>query len=220
MAASREPADAPTSGEAGSISRHLARVRDGDTDSLSVLWERYYRALLTVARQRLGPRHRRMADEDDVVNRAFESFYAAISQGRLPDVRNRDGLWRVLLTITANQATDEIRRQNAAIRGGGNVMGDSGLRRLNPHATGDPFHQILSEDPTPEFVIAVQEEFQKRLAVLPNQELRDVALRKLEGYLNREIADELGVSPRWVERKLQTIRTLWLDLEDTASHDG
>ena len=39
--------------------------------------------------------------------------------------------------------------------------------------------------------------------------LRSVALRKMEGYSNHEIAVQLGCAPRTVARKLRRIRTLW-----------
>ena len=46
------------------------------------------------------------------------------------------------------------------------------------------------------------------LEILP-QDLAQIAVLKLEGYLNREIADELKCHEGTVERKLQVIRLLW-----------
>jgi hypothetical protein len=40
-------------------------------------------------------------------------------------------------------------------------------------------------------------------------QLRSVAVWKMEGYTNAEIADKLGCVPVTVERKLQLIRSLW-----------
>ena len=50
---------------------------------------------------------------------------------------------------------------------------------------------------------------QELLELLPDESLQHVAVRKLEGYSNREIAVELGIALRSVERKLQCIRTIW-----------
>jgi DNA-directed RNA polymerase specialized sigma24 family protein len=44
---------------------------------------------------------------------------------------------------------------------------------------------------------------------LDNEMLRTVALRKLEGYRNSEIAAQLDCATRTVERKLRRIRALW-----------
>jgi DNA-directed RNA polymerase specialized sigma24 family protein len=45
--------------------------------------------------------------------------------------------------------------------------------------------------------------------LLKNEELRSVAVWKMEGYTNAEIAAKLGCVEGSVERKLRVIRTLW-----------
>ena len=47
------------------------------------------------------------------------------------------------------------------------------------------------------------------MGLLPEDSLRLVARRKLEGYTNAEVAAELGCVEATVERKLQRIRGLW-----------
>jgi DNA-directed RNA polymerase specialized sigma24 family protein len=42
-----------------------------------------------------------------------------------------------------------------------------------------------------------------------DSELRNVALRKVEGYSNEEIAAQLGCGLRTVERRLRLIRGIW-----------
>jgi DNA-directed RNA polymerase specialized sigma24 family protein len=55
------------------------------------------------------------------------------------------------------------------------------------------------------------EAFQALMGRLPNAEVRTVALRKLEGYTNAEIAKRLSCAESTVERRLRVIRTLWDD---------
>jgi DNA-directed RNA polymerase specialized sigma24 family protein len=43
----------------------------------------------------------------------------------------------------------------------------------------------------------------------PNLILRRIALLKLEGYSNKEIAQQLGCALRTVENRLMLIRSLW-----------
>jgi DNA-directed RNA polymerase specialized sigma24 family protein len=62
----------------------------------------------------------------------------------------------------------------------------------------------------------VAEEFRRRLEALPNDELRAVALAKMEGYNNAEIAARLAVAERTVERRLTLIRKLWREEEGAA----
>jgi DNA-directed RNA polymerase specialized sigma24 family protein len=46
---------------------------------------------------------------------------------------------------------------------------------------------------------------------LPDADLRSIALLKLMGYTNQEVAADLGCSIRRIERKLALIRTIWND---------
>ena len=48
------------------------------------------------------------------------------------------------------------------------------------------------------------------MGVRPDDQLRQIARRRLKGYTNAEIAKELGVIERTVERRLQLIRSLWV----------
>lgn len=53
------------------------------------------------------------------------------------------------------------------------------------------------------------ENLQYLLDRLQDDSHRRVALGKLEGYTNKELAERLGISLRSVERKLQIIRQTW-----------
>ena len=44
---------------------------------------------------------------------------------------------------------------------------------------------------------------------LRDDQMREIARRKLEGYSNAEIANQLGVVERTVERRLGMIRDYW-----------
>jgi DNA-directed RNA polymerase specialized sigma24 family protein len=48
-----------------------------------------------------------------------------------------------------------------------------------------------------------------RLLGLLNDDLRSVALAKMEDYTNQEIAEKLGCSLSTVERSLRLIRKIW-----------
>jgi ECF sigma factor len=38
-----------------------------------------------------------MADEEDVVQNAFHSFFQGLARGRFPQLNDRDNLWRLLV---------------------------------------------------------------------------------------------------------------------------
>jgi DNA-directed RNA polymerase specialized sigma24 family protein len=55
----------------------------------------------------------------------------------------------------------------------------------------------------------VAEECRRLLGLLDSEELRLIAVSRMEGYSTEEIATRLRCAPRTVERKLQRIRSLW-----------
>ena len=55
------------------------------------------------------------------------------------------------------------------------------------------------------------DDFTKLLARLDDKQLRQLALWKLEGYTNEEIAAKLDCKPATVEHKLRLIRRTWAE---------
>ena len=57
----------------------------------------------------------------------------------------------------------------------------------------------------------------KKLSKLDDEELEQVALRKLDGFTNDEVAERLGYSRRTIQRMLNVIRKCWEEeLGDSA----
>ncbi|MBI1915085.1 MAG: hypothetical protein HYS12_10160 [Planctomycetes bacterium] len=77
---------------AGDVTRWLQQLKAGDHDAVQPLWERYFRRLVGLARDRLRKLPRRTADEEDVALSAFDSFCRRAEEGRFPRLDDRDGL--------------------------------------------------------------------------------------------------------------------------------
>lgn len=189
----------------GSITRWIAKLEIGRVDEAQEqIWRRYFHRLAGLANVKLGETPRRTADEEDVAIAALHSFFGGVARGKYPSLKNRDDLWPLLAKITAHKALDQQRYVLAKKRGGGAVRGDSAL-------AGAPDKPLTLVDDAlpPDALVAISEECKRLLALLPDEQLRTIARRRLEGYKNAEIAKELGVIPRTVERRLQLIRSLW-----------
>ena len=76
------------------------------------------------------------------------------------------------------------------------------------------FDSLVGSDPTPESVVELQEVTERFLRKLEHERLRECARLKLSGYTNREIAEQLDVTERTVERKLMRIRHFWEMLDE------
>ena len=70
---------------------------------------------------------------------------------------------------------------------------------------------VLGKEPSPELSLQVADELEHLLGLLDDDRTRAIAVRKLEGQSNQQIADELPCALRTVERKLGLIRNLWKD---------
>ncbi|MCC6418695.1 MAG: RNA polymerase subunit sigma-70 [Gemmataceae bacterium] len=186
-----------------SVTFWLDQLKAGDREAVQPLWERYFGQLVVLARRRLQGVRRAAADEEDVALSAFDHFCRAVAVGRFPQLQDRDDLWRLLVVITERQAIDLARRQGRARRGGGLVVGESGIEGAGGLAA------VPAPEPTPEFAALLAEESERLLALLPDPVLRQLALLKLEGHANEAIAARLGCALRTVERKLALIRETW-----------
>jgi DNA-directed RNA polymerase specialized sigma24 family protein len=198
--------------DSGSISHWINQLKGGDPDAAQKLWEQYFHHLVRLARRKLHGARRREADEEDVALSAFASFCRGAEQGRFPQLADRNNLWRLLVVITARKALDLVAHQRRRKRGGGAVRGESALDDFAPspdRAAG--LEQVIGNAPTPAFAAQVAEEYQRLLDRLDDAELRSIALGKLEGYTNAEVATRLGCSVITVERRLRLIRRLWED---------
>jgi DNA-directed RNA polymerase specialized sigma24 family protein len=190
----------------GSVTVWLEAMKAGDAQGAQRLWEGYFQKLVGLARQKLMGRSRAAADEEDVALSAFDSFCRAAANNRFPQLHDRHDLWQILVLLTLRKTWWLIQHERTQKRGGGGVRHLSALQEAGTDAVGS--------EPTPAFAAQFAEEYRRRLEAL-NADMRAVALAKMEGHSNAEIAGILGVVERTVERRLELIRKLWRE-EDPA----
>ena len=193
--------------EQGSVSRWIDELRDGGDAATERLWHRYFDRLAHLARRRLRAASRAVADEEDIALSVFDSFFAGVERGRFPRLDDRHDLWAVLVTIAKRKAADYAERQARLKRGGGRVLDEAALAGADGEGLG--LAGMVSEEPTPEVVAETTDEVRRLFGLLPDESLRIIALLKMEGYSNEEIARRLDCALRSVERKLARIRNLW-----------
>ena len=194
-----------------SVTNWIGQFKVGNFAAAQDLWNRYFHRLVGLAREKLQGSPRRAADEEDAALSAFDSFFRGAEQGKFPRLQDRDDLWSLLVVITARKAVDLIQHERRKKRGGGRVLTEAELRDLANASVSIPgLDQFVGREPTPAFSAQVAEEFRRLLENLEDTELRSVALWKMEGHENNDIADKLGCVARTVERKLQTIRGIWI----------
>lgn len=202
-----------------SVTQWLDGLKVGSDTAAEKIWTGYFDQLLRLARSKLRTAPRRVADEEDVAISAFESFCQGVAVGRFPRLDDRHDLWRLLLTITERKAYRQVDREQRLKRGGGLVRGHSVFLKASDTQPGTLEDQVTSGEPTPEFAAELVEQFDHLLSVLDDDVLRKIALMKLEGYTNDEVASRLGFASRSVTRKLEVIRRVWSE-DDGSEEEG
>jgi DNA-directed RNA polymerase specialized sigma24 family protein len=190
----------------GSISAWIDHLKAGDDAGAQELWNQYFHRLVGLARKKLLGAPRTVADEEDVALSAFDSFCRGAEHGRFPQLANRNDLWQILLMITERKAWKQRRHTRAQKRGGGaqarQQAGDSDNE-------GHDLDQVVAPGPTPEFAAQAAEMFQYLLDRLADPQLRSIAVGRMEGHTNEEIAAMLGCSTKTIQRKHLLIRKVW-----------
>jgi DNA-directed RNA polymerase specialized sigma24 family protein len=190
-----------------SVTQWIDQLKAGERDAVQKLWEAYFERLVALARQKLRGTPRWAADEEDVALSAFDSFCRRAAQGRFPQLLDRDDLWQLLVVLTARKACNLAQHEQRQKRGGGRVRHASALPA--EAGEGSAFADLIGREPDPAFAAQVADECRRRLDDLGDEQLRAVAVWKMEGYTNEEIAAKLGRSLPTVERKLSLIRSTW-----------
>jgi RNA polymerase sigma factor (sigma-70 family) len=185
----------------------LRRVRAGCPEAAAELYERYSDYLRRIIRSRLGSTLRRHYDSLDFVQSVWGSFL------RIPlDCRTfntADDLVAFLARVAYNKMVDVYRRRvrsdpravntrEVPLDTEGEGLPDAdGEPSLNPLAFLDP-------RPSPCQVAIALERWEQLVSQLPPELRRIVELRR-DGYTCREVAAQLGLSSKFVQRFLQKL---------------
>lgn len=185
----------------GSVTLFFNQLQEGDPLAAEQLWMRFHPRLAALARKCLYGRPQAAADADDAVQSAFASFCQRVRSGQFT-IGDREDLWNLLGLITKRKARAQVRRELADRRGGGQTLDEGSL--VGPGGAPLPLDEAGSEMAPPEFDLYVAELLEQL-----DSELREIAICRLMGFYNREIAARLDCTERKVERKLQLIRLTW-----------
>ena len=188
----------------GSVTYYMNQLRQGNRDGADELWQRFYSRLVRLAYNRMNSKFRRVTSEEDVASIAIAECFKSLEEGRFPELAGRDDLWARLAQITERRALNEIRRQTSQKAGGGEVLGESVFLQAD-ESSPQGIDAIAGKVPTPEYVDQLSITVTELLSGLPDQ-LRRIAIMKMQGYTNREISEEVKVSIATVERKLAALR--------------
>jgi DNA-directed RNA polymerase specialized sigma24 family protein len=194
-----------------SVTRWLEQLKQGDRQAVQPLWERYFTRLVHRARRWFpGKPTTAAASAEDAALEAFASFCRRAEEDGFSHLFDRDDLWQILVALAFRKRCNQIQYERRKRRqpAGGRVNVASALEQDDGQA-GDLLSNMLSREPEPSLVVQAAEEYRRLLAQLEDEQLRQIAQWKVEGFTNEEIATKLGRAVPTVERKPARIRRLW-----------
>ncbi|HEY7314991.1 MAG TPA: ECF-type sigma factor [Gemmataceae bacterium] len=198
---------------AESVTIWIQQLKEGERAAVEKLWEGYFARLVRQSQRWLRRTRVKVVDAEDIALSAFKSFCLRAEQGRFPKLFDRDDLWQLLVVIAFRKMCNQVKHEAVRQPRNGRVYPLSALTPADADDSGTIFSDLIGRDPDPALAEEVAESCRRLLETLPTQELRDVAVWKLEGDTNAEIAAKLnggeGRSEPTAERKLARIRKIW-----------
>ena len=204
-------ADVRISHSAGAITKAINGLKTDREVASQLLWDHYFERLCRYAKSKISRNQQRLIDSEAIASTALYTLFDGLENNRFNHAGNRDELWRILISVTANKASDERRRFRCVKRGAGMVRGDSAFSAADLHAAIADHRGDSDPSDCLEFE-SVFEELNKRL---PNANYRLITSRRLAGYSNQEIAETLDCSTRTVIRKLTLIQSVLSGIGET-----
>jgi RNA polymerase sigma-70 factor (ECF subfamily) len=163
------------------------------------LYEQYAERLLACARRRISQRLASRVDPDDVVQSVFRTVVGRMKEGRF-EIKDQDDLCKLLTRITVNKTLRQVEFHKAAKR-------NPNLEQGQSERAEEELRRVLDKGPGPEAEVVFADELEHFMNQLRPEEQRILEL-KMNGYSNREIAEQLGSYERKVTRVIERIRGL------------
>ncbi len=194
----------------GSVTKWIKELKGGSSPIHSGVWERYFLRLAKFIDAGIAKSPGRAIGGEDVASVVLETVCRKVAVGEFPDLRVRGDLWNLLLTVAKRKLVDHARLETRQKRGGGRVLLATDLGIFQSDAF--DMDEIADSEPTLDSVVSLRDSCNFLIEiVLRDEKTRQVARMMLEGRTNAEIAKQLGVSSRTIERKSFLIRKLWAE---------
>ncbi len=184
----------------GSVTRLYVQASAGNGDAVCQLIERLSPIVHEYCRRRFGPNASATKSGTDFANEAMASFHGDLTEARIETGLNRKALVDYIVGLAWKKHLHHHRSENTKKRGAGKVVHVSAL-----DAEDALEYQQAIKFVEPETLDANCREL---LDSLP-EDLCLIAIRRLQGYILRDIASELGCHASSVKRKLAMIRAQW-----------
>ena len=181
------------------LTRLIDGLKRGDEQVLQEFYRRYSTALHGIVQRRLNPVFLKRFDSDDVVQSTLRTFFRRVGTGHI-EMGEEDRVWDLLCAIALTKLREMVRFHRRFRRA---VERECALQTSDRSMSGGLCESDLPEY-APDTDVEFTEAFEAVFATLCDAERELIALR-LQNRMTPEIAFELGVSERTVQRNLRKL---------------
>lgn len=186
--------------ELGVVGTNMASAEQSHSE---VIWNRYFERLLKFARFQMRGMPKVASDEEDITLSVLKSVCISLREqgGGSGADQDKDELWGLLVLICKRKIANQYayqRREKRDISRAESIDDSPALM--------DVLH---SKEISPALLADFNDRLESLFGVLEKDMLKRIAIEKVQGYTNAEIATRLGCSLSSVERKLRLIREIW-----------
>lgn len=173
--------------------------RNGDQQAADAIFNRYQSRLLMLVSGKLNERLKKRLDPEDLVMSIMRSAFRVTAQKDV-GFQDESGFWKWLTTVALNKTYNRIDKETTDKRDCGKEVGSDSM--LGDH---------LLAEPTPDDIAEVAELLEKISAKLNDVQAK-ILLAKLDGLSHAEIAKQLRVSTKTVQRNSHAIREATIEV--------
>lgn len=174
----------------------VTRLRAGNNDAATEVFNRYATRLIALARTQLDSQIRQKEDPEDVVLSAYKSFFLRQAEGQF-DLEGEESLWRMLALITVRKCRNRVEYFHAACR---DVQRE--VSSPTDSCASFPYRQAVADDPAPSEAAILAETMELMMRGV-EEEHRDIISLHLQGYTIPEISSQVCRAERTVRRILE-----------------
>ena len=165
-----------------------------------VVWNKYFERLLRFAKKQMRGMPKIASDEEDITLSVLKSVCLSAREDK-QSVPDADSIWGLLVLICKRKIANQYAYQRRIKR--------DASRSESLFSSPALLQQLESREIHPEVLLQFNERVDELFQSLEHETLKQVAMLKVQGYTNQEIAVRLECSLSTIERKLRLIRELW-----------
>jgi RNA polymerase sigma-70 factor (ECF subfamily) len=167
-------------------------LRAGDGDAAAIVFRRFTRRLVALARSRLESTAKGGSDAEDVIQSVYRSFFTRCAEGQF-EIQDWEGLWGLLALITLRKCANRRTYHRARRR---DVRREAvSLQDLAPGTA----LELADREPSPLEAVVLADTVAALVLGFDQADRQTVSLI-LQGYTELEIAAIVACSERTVRR--------------------